>query len=260
MRNLSRKGENFMKHNTIRALLTVSSCLGVAGTAYMAVRDTVKNQKLPEFDGEKDILMHFKRKICDYIPTMIVGGATIGCIVTNHIITAKEVKALATLSAGATALLEKYKTAIEEEFGKEGAEQIVRNVANKRFAEISGVVGTDLLTEDGSELFYMEFNDTFFRSSKSKVLNAMYIFNREFAADGKVPVDRLCDLLEIEPNIHFYDEDYGFSFQMLDGDPKFIDFDIVDAATDKGEPFKILYFGREAGIYSVDADTYVELD
>lgn len=249
-----------MKNSTVRAFLTVASCLGVAGTGIMAVRDTIKSQKLPEYDGEKDILLHFKRKICDYVPTMVVGGATIGCIVTNHVLTAKEVKALATLSAGATALLEKYRAAIEEEFGKEGAEKVVRNVANKRFKEVGKVAGSELLTEEGSDLYYLEFNDTFFRSSKTKVLSALYEFNKEFAENKKIPVDRLCNMLEIEPNIHYCDDDWGFSYYMLRDEDKFIDFDLVEAETDKGEPFTILYFSRQAGLYDIDMETYKDLD
>lgn len=249
-----------MKNNTVRALLTVSSCIGVLGTAYMAVRDTIKNQRLPEYQGEKDIFLNFKRNIYDYVPTMVVGGVTIGCIVTNHVLTAKELKALMTVSASTAALLEKYKVAIEEEFGKDGAEKVIRNVANKRFKEVGGVAGTDVLLDDGSELFYMEFNDTFFRSSKTKVLNALYEFNKEFTENQEISVSRLEELLEIEPNIRFWDEDYGFSYHMLEDDTKWISFDIVEAETDKGEPFKILYFGREAGLFSIDTNTYIDLD
>lgn len=249
-----------MKNNTIRALLTVTSCIGVAATGLMAIRDTKKCEKLPEYDGEKDLKLYFKRKICDYIPTIAVGGVTIGCIITNHVLTAKEFKALTTIAASTAALLEKYKVAIEEEFGTDGAEKVVRNVANKRFKEVGYMSGTDLLVEDGTELWYMEFNDTFFRSSKTKVLNALYEFNKEFTENREISVSRLEELLEIEPNIRFWDEDYGFSYHMLEDDTKWINFDIVEAETEKGEPFKILYFGREAGLYDIDKNTYIDLD
>lgn len=249
-----------MKNNTIRALLTVSSCLGVAATGLMAIRDTKKSEKLPEYDGEEDLKLYFKRKICDYIPTLIVGGATIGAIITNHVLTTKEVKSLVTLSAGTAALLEKYKEAIAEELSPVDAEKIIRNVANKRFKELGGFSGTELLVEEGSELWYMEFNDTFFRSSNTKVLNALYEFNKEFTENEKISVSRLEELLEIEPNIRFWDEDYGFSFLMMDDEAKWINFDIVEAETEQGEPFKILYFGREAGLYDIDANNYIDLD
>lgn len=249
-----------MKKNTIRALLTVTSCIGVAATGLMAIRDTKKSEKLPEYDGEKDLKLYFKRKICDYIPTIAVGGVTVGCIVTNHVLTTKEVKALTTVAASTAALLEKYKVAIEEEFGKDGAERIVRNVANRRFKEVGGLAGTGSLVEEGTELWYMEFNDTFFLSSNTKVLNALYEFNKEFTENQKISVSRLEELLEIEPNIRFWDEDYGFSYRMLEDESKWINFDIVEAESDIGEPFKILYFGREAGLYDIDAETYIDLD
>lgn len=249
-----------MKNNTIRALLTVTSCIGVAATGLMAIRDTKKSEKISEYQDEKDLKLYFKRKICDYIPTIAVGGATVGCIVTNHVLTAKEFKALTTVAASTAALLEKYKVAIEEEFGKDGAEKVVRNVANKRFKEVGGVAGTDVLLDDGSELFYMEFNDTFFRSSKTKVLNALYEFNKEFAENQEISVSRLEELLEIEPNVRFWDEDYGFSYHMLEDETKWINFDIIEAETEGGEVFKILYFGREAGLYDIDANTYIDLD
>lgn len=249
-----------MKKNVVRALLTVTSCIGVAATGLMAIRDTKKSEKLPEYQDEKDLKLYFKRKICDYIPTIAVGSVTVGCIVTNHVLTAKEVKALTTVAASTAALLEKYKVAIEEEFGKDGAERIVRNVANCRFKAISGFSSTDSLVEEGTELWYMEFNDTFFLSSNSKVMNALYEFNKEFTENQKISVSRLEELLEIEPNIKFCDGDYGFSYHMLEDNTKWIDFDIVEAETEEGEVFKILYFGREAGLYDIDADTYIDLD
>ena len=249
-----------MKNNTIRALLTAASCIGVAATGLMAVRDTKKSEKLPEYDGEEDLKLYFKRKIRDYIPTIAVGGATVGCIITNHVLTAKELKALTTVAASTAALLEKYKVAIEEEFGREGAEKVVRNVANRRFKAVGEFSGTDLLVEEGTELYYMEFNDTFFRSSNSKVMKALYEFNKEFNENMKVSVSRLEELLEIEPNIKFCDGDYGFSYRMLEDNTKWIDFDIVEAETEEGEVFKILYFSREAGLYDIDAGTYVDLD
>lgn len=249
-----------MKKNVVRALLTVTSCIGVAATGLMAIRDTKKSEKLLEYDGEKDLKLYFKRKVCDYIPTIAVGGVTIGCIVTNHVLTAKEVKALTTVAASTAALLEKYKVAIEEEFGKDGAERIVRNVANRRFKEVGGFASVDSLVEEGTELWYMEFNDTFFLSSNSKVMNALYEFNKEFTENQKISVSRLEELLEIEPNIRFWDEDYGFSYHMLEDESKWINFDIVEAESEEGELFKILYFGREAGLYDIDAETYIDLD
>lgn len=250
-----------MKNNTIRALLTVTSCLGVAGTGVMAVRDTVKSQKLPEYDGEKDLKLYFKRKLRDYIPTILIGSATVGAIVTNHVLNTKEIKALMAVSATTASLLKDYKEAIYDEFGAEGEMRVVKNVSNRRFKEINGLRDIDILTDDtDSDLFYFDYADVTFKSSKSKVMACLYQFNQKFVEEGKVSIDYLLDLLNIEPNIIYSDKDWGYGANLLEDGVFWPGMDIVEATTEHGETLYCLYLSHEVGIWSEDEQTYIPLD
>lgn len=250
-----------MKKNVVRALLTVTSCIGVAATGLMAIRDTKKSEKLPEYDGEKDLKLYFKRKVCDYIPTIAVGGVTVGCIVTNHVLTAKEIKALMAVSATTASLLKDYKDAIFEEFGPEGEVRVVKNVANRRFKSINGLRDIDILTDDtDNDLFYFDFTDSVFKSSKSKVTAALYQFNQKFVEEGKVSIDYLLDLLNIEPNIIYSNTDWGYGANLLEDGVFWPGMDIVEATTEFGETLYCLYLSHEVGIWSEDKQTYIQLD
>lgn len=246
-----------------KAALTCFSCIGVAGVAGMAVHDTIKH------DDKANVLTpinYIKTYWKDYIPTMVVGTATIASIVTNHIISTKELKTLAAFAAGAAGLLADYKTAINEEFGKEGYEQIVRNVANRRIqnAKEVNIYSTGLVSnnidvhEDGNTLFYDEFTDTWFRSSLLNVKNAMYHFNRNFhLGGGIVCVDEFYEFLGIEPSMKWPDRMYGFGNNILDDGIYWIDFDICEAETDEGEKFYTIYFTYQPGEYDTEECNYV---
>lgn len=250
-----------MKNNVVKSILTVSSCIGVAATGLSAIRDTKKAEKLPEYDGEQDLKLNFKRKVVDYLPTILIGGATVGAIVTNHVLNVKEIKSLMALSATTASLLKDYKEAIYEEFGAEGEMRVVKNVGNRRFKEISGLKDIDILTDDtDDDLFWFDYTDSTFKSSKSKVTAALYQFNQKFVEEGKVSIDYLLDLLNIEPNIIYSDKDWGYGANLLEEGVFWPGMDIVEATTEHGETLYCLYLSHEVGIWSEDEQTYIPLD
>lgn len=250
-----------MKNNTIRALLTVSSCIGVVASNLMAIRDTKKSERLPEYDGEQNLKINFKRKVLDYAPTIAISGVTIGCIIGNHILTTKEIKALMAVSATTASLLKDYKQAIYDEFGAEGEVRVVKNVANRRFKEISGLKDIDILTDDtDDDLFWFDYTDSTFKSSKSKVMACLYQFNQKFVEEGKVSIDYLLDLLNIEPNITYSNTDWGYGANLLDDGIYWPGMDIVEATTEHGETLYCLYLSHEVGIWSEDEQTYIPCD
>lgn len=250
-----------MKNNTVRALLTVSSCIGVAATGLMAIMDTKKNERLPEYEGEKDLKINFKRKAVDYLPTILIGGATVSCIITNHILTAKEIKALMAVSATTASLLKDYKDAIYEEYGHEGEMRVVKNVGSRRFKELNGLKDIDILTDDtDNDLFWFDFTDSTFKSSKTKVMAAIYKFNQKYVEEGKVSIDYLLDLLNIEPNIIYSNTDWGYGANLLEDGVLWLGMDLVEATTEHGETLYCLYLSNEVGIWSEDEQTYIPCD
>lgn len=242
-----------------KAVLTGMSCLGVIATAGVAVHDTIKHTDEKILNPKTYIQIHWK----DYIPTAIVAATTLGSIITEHVLTAKDTKALSAVALGTAGLLAEYKTAIKNEFGKEGYEQVVRHVSEQKAKNVPIYTNNFLsyqseVSEDGNVLFYDEFSDTWFRSSLLNVKNAMYHFNRNFQLAGGVAcVDEYYEFLGIVPNMKWPDRLYGYGNNILGDGIFWIDFDICEGKTGDGETFYTIYFTYEPGEYDLDEDTYV---
>lgn len=265
-----------MKIN-VKLLLTISSCIGVFGvvasTAYGQTRAShilKKNNYMPSEDIKTDLLE--KAKLCwtAYIPAAVISGLTIGAIITNHKITKAEIAGISTSALISSTLLNKYKLAIEQRYGKDGLDEITKDVAhmaeydrlpiaNSVISFNSGFQYLEDINDEPNTLFYDEWSDTWFISSLLNVKNAMYHFNRNFHMTGENSLRNFYELLGINTEISNEKLNYyGYGNNILDDCIFWIDFNITPSTIrDTDEEYYIISFVWQPGIYDENEGTYI---
>lgn len=251
-------------NKNMKAILTCLSCVGIVGVGVSAVHDT--NKHLEEKLSFKEYVRRYWK---DYIPTLVVGTATITSVITNHVLTTKDVKGLCTIAAGSTALLADYKSEMKRQLTTEQYKGIVKGVAEKRAwvrdaklhtISVQNIVSTsNEINEEPDTLFYDEFSDTWFYSTLYNVKNAMYHFNRNFQiGGGEISVDEFYNFLGIEPEMKWPQDLYGFGLNLLESGIYWIDFDICECEDKNGEKFYSIFFEWQPVEYSEEEGTYAE--
>ena len=170
-RTFHRAAFKLKKHSP--EILVVSGVIGVVGSAVMACKATTKldgileNAKenidkihecaehpevLPEpyteEDSKKDLAIVYTRTALDvaklYAPAVIVGGLSIGAILTGHNITRKRNIALAAAYTAVDKSFKEYRGRVVERFGEALDKELRYNVKAKEVEEVT-------VNEDGSE-------------------------------------------------------------------------------------------------------------
>lgn len=187
-------------------ILSVLSIAGIVGTAILASK-AGKEVSYRIQDSNKDydkITIKEKIQLCwkNYVPTVLVGTATIACVVSSNLLNRKQQASL----MGAYALLnegyKKYRLAAKEVYGEDADTKIKAQVAKDAYITSDGLFFSDLLDPENIKedkcLFYDSATQTYFQSTLSKVLNAEYHVNRNFVLRGYVPLSEYCDFLGID--------------------------------------------------------------
>lgn len=193
------KGHNSLYPKSPIAL-TILGCAGVIATAVTAVKATPKALKIIEKEFEdvpptkKDVVQATWK--C-YIPSAIIGIATIGCIIGS---TGISYKSQASLISAYTLLersYKEYKDKVKELFGEDGEREVKASIIRDHFME-----GDHIPTPLGEKLiFYIDHYEDFFERTMLEVKDAEYELNRKFTREGLATLNdffRLLDLPETE--------------------------------------------------------------
>ena len=147
--------------------------LGIAGmvtTAVMAVRATPKALILiDEAEQEKNDTLTpvetVKAAWKCYIPSMIVGGISIGCLIGASSVNARRNAALATAYALSESTLKEYQEKVIEEVG-ERKEREVRDKIDKDKIDQKPVSKSEvIITDAGDVLCFEKLSGRYFKSS-----------------------------------------------------------------------------------------------
>lgn len=165
--------------------------LGIAGmvtTAVMAVRATPKALLLiDDAETEKDDILTPVETIkvawkC-YIPSMIVGGISIGCLVGASSVNVRRNAALATAYALSESTLKEYQEKVIEEIG-EKKEKAVRDAIDKDKINQKPVSKSEVIITDGGDVLCFEkLSGRYFKSSMEKLKKAVNEINRQMRYD-----------------------------------------------------------------------------
>lgn len=188
--------QTFIKRNAS----TILSGLGVAGlvaTTVTAAKATPKAmefvKKAEEEKGEK--LSKWERinvAGVAYIPTVLVGAATVACILGANLVSRHQQATLMSAYALLDRSYKDYKNKTNELYGDGADKQIREGIAKDKYT------GDESLGDDGKELFYDFYSGRYFESTKEHVMWAQYEVNRSLSVNYAVGLNEYYDLLGLE--------------------------------------------------------------
>lgn len=188
--------QTFIKRNAS----TILSGLGVAGlvaTTVTAAKATPKAmefvKKAEEEKGEK--LSKWERinvAGVAYIPTVLVGAATVACILGANLVSRHQQATLMSAYALLDRSYKDYKNKTNELYGDGADKQIREDIAKDKYT------GDKSSGDDGKELFYDFYSGRYFESTKEHVMWAQYEVNRSLSVNYAVGLNEYYDLLGLE--------------------------------------------------------------
>ncbi len=212
-----------MKKANVRKLKKISptilSCFvaaGVVGTSVLAVKATPKALRKIRSDSkythnDPDAytkLEAFQSAWFYYIPSVVMGAATIVCIFGANVLNKHQQAAITSAYALLNDAYQDYKNRLKELYGEDAHRKIVEAIAVEKANDVyiasTGLIKGSSLdfdehNPDDNRLFYDTYSKRYFESSINRVLQAEYYLNRDFAIGGYRSVNDFYEFLGIEP-------------------------------------------------------------
>lgn len=188
--------KRFWKRNA-STILTVAGGIGVLATTISAVKATPKAMKLIEEAEEKkgedltkwDIV---KTATPTYIPTVLMGAATVACIFGAQVLNKRSQAALMSAYALMDQKYKDYKNKAKELYGSDADTRITEEIAKDKYEE-EDIQDTD----DGKQLYYDNYSERYFRATSEDVIKAQYAINRVLVEDGVACINEYYSALGI---------------------------------------------------------------
>lgn len=201
--------KKFIKKNA-STILTCAGGLGVIATATMAAKATPKVlDTLKEAETEKgEKLTKFETVLTGapvYIPTALIGLATITCIFGANILNKRTQAALISGYALLDSSYKDYRNKVTEMYGKNADQDVKNEVAKDKYQD-TDVEGTD---DDGKTLFYDTFSQRYYRVTSEAMVRAEHDINKILNEHGAASLNEYYDFLGI-PAVD-YGEHIGWS-------------------------------------------------
>lgn len=236
-------------HRNASTVLTFLGGAGVVATSVMSVKATPKAMRLIEEAKEEkgDELTKWESvKVAGkvYIPSILVGSATLFCIFGSNVLNKRQQAALTSAYAILDRSYKEYQNKVKELYGEETHQEIINAIAIEKAEDVyihSECLcnSCDLAVEEYSSvprLFYDEYSNRFFESTIEQVMSAEYHLNRNYILRGSSVLNELYEFLGLEPT------DYGsvLGWAPLDDGMYWIDFNHRKSVLKDGTEFYIL--------------------
>lgn len=204
------KPNMFLKKNSA-TILTVAAAVGVVGTSLLTAKAAIRASKVIEVKeeekGEKLTLGETLSAVWTiYIPPIILGVSTVGCIFGANIFNKRQQASLASAYALIDSSYKEYKAKVKELYGEETHNRIIDAIAAEKPKDICVRAGglTETYTQEMDEdseprLFYDEYSGRYFESTPEKVLLAEYHLNRNYILRGFARLNEFYEFLGLEP-------------------------------------------------------------
>ena len=179
-------------------ILTCIGAAGVVGTAVMTAKATTKATKILEQaeieKGEKlTKLEKVNVALPVYIPTILVGAATITCIFGANTLNKRKQASLVSAYGLLNESYKEYRKKVEDYYGEGSDEEILEEIAKDNY------VLNPVVPSDHTELFYDEYSKRYFESTKFKVQEAKYQLNRDLTMRDYAYLNEFYENLGLEP-------------------------------------------------------------
>lgn len=198
MNKLLRQSKLFMKRNS-STILTGVGAVGVVVTSVMAVKATPKALRLLEEakleKGEELTKFEIVKTAGPaYVPSVLVGAATVVCIFGANVLNKRQQAAMMSAYALLDQSYKDYKKKVDELYGEGATKEVEKEIVKNKYNE------SDLSIDDGDgkELFYDAFSERYFRATLSDVIAAEYEINHLLAQDCGVYLNEFYDELGID--------------------------------------------------------------
>lgn len=191
------------KHAPI--ILTSISVAGVVGTAICASHDTLMARNVLDQMADEEPDATRKEQVMRvapcYIPTLLMGGATIACIIGAHAANTGKIAAYASAYSLAQEAASKYRDSVKEVVSKQEAEEIEKKYSEGLTADHLPGDREILELDDGKQLCYDSMTGRYFRSDvetlrhiqndlNHQLLQEMWLsLNNFYYAAGLAPVN-----------------------------------------------------------------------
>jgi hypothetical protein len=241
-------------------ILTALSVTGLISTAIMAVKATPKAMLILEQEREfredtgindsVDENMYSVEPLTKldiikltwkcYIPSVVIGAISIGCIVSSNSIHVRRNAALAGLYSLSDTALKEYKAKVVETIGK-SKERTVRDEIIKDHLETNPVKDSEvILTNTGNTLCYDNLSGRYFKSDMEQIKRVLNDISRDLVTDmhGFITVNEVYIGLGLK-GIGLGDD---IGWHLDDG---LIEADFGTQLADNGEPCLVLDFNVE---------------
>lgn len=231
------------------SILTGVGAVGVISTAVMAVRATPKamiildeeryvrarEDRLSRPLSKKEIfLLTWK---C-YVPTIIMGGMAIACIIGANSINLRRNAALASVYGLTEAALKEYQDKVVETFGETKAQQVKDSIAKDRVEKTPPSPDKIIKTGKGETLCLDPYSSRYFKHDIEKIRKVINELNRDLLNDDFVSLNDVYYALGLPETKLGVDMGWHIS----DG---LIEFDFSSQLTRDGEPCLVLDFKNE---------------
>lgn len=188
---------NWFKRNSA-TILTIAGAVGVVATTVVAIKATPKALRaVEEAEKEKGEELTKTEKVIvaapAYIPTAVIGTASIVCILSANILNKRSQAALTSAYALLDTSYREYKNKVVDLYGEEASDLVREEVAKDRYE------GIEHDENDGKNLFYDEFSKRYFRATNETVLRAEYEMNRILNEVGGASLNDFYDLVGLDP-------------------------------------------------------------
>lgn len=189
-------------HRNGSTILTVIGGVGVVITSVLAVKATPKAMRLIEEAKEEKGEELTKWEIVQsagpaYLPSLVMGTATIACIFVANVIGRRQQAALASAYALLDQTHKEYKRKVVDVYGSEADQKVRAEITKDHYNE--GGIEDEYEEDDGKILFYDQFSRRYFRSTMEEVLKAEYNTNRQLAVNAGVYLNEFYEFLDLPP-------------------------------------------------------------
>lgn len=198
------------KKTNVPYILGGFGCIGVIATTVMAIQSTPKALELLE-DAEKEKGEDLSKweivKAAGpiYLPVIITGIATVGCIAGAVILSERQQASLISAYGLLNESYMKYQRKVIENCGEETHTEILKAIAEETkpvtiTADNFFGLSNQGIAEDFSEprLFYEEFSGRYFEAPLEQVLLAEYHVNRNMALGALILLNDFYEFLGLE--------------------------------------------------------------
>ena len=191
------KSKGYIKRKS-PTILTCVGAAGVVGTAVMTAKATTKaNLILEQAKNEKGEELTRLEKVNValpvYLPTIIVGAATITSIFGANALNKRKQASLISAYGLLDKTYKEYRKKVEDYYGEGSDDEIIEEIAKDNYAQ------NPIVPAKETELYYDVYSGRYFEATPATIHEAKYRLNRDLVMRDYVYLNEFYESVGLEP-------------------------------------------------------------